>query len=124
MLSPVGVASVYPGDQLQLTCTTSDQILEWIVHLNGRNYSQLFSSRSAIAANFPVPTNTSMFTLSRNSTLNSSPLISVLSVHPVGSDLDGVMVICRGQSGSSTAIIDVIAETDIHFQGKLYIDGC
>ena len=119
-VSPLGIAPVCCGEQLELRCTTTGMILEWRFTLaeNAESYSRLVSTTS-IPANLTVPgASTTLFTFSRNSTQNSLPLISILSISPTSNDLNGTVVNCIdiATSKSSVTVINVISEH--HIKGR------
>ena len=87
MISPARTAYVCSGDQLELTCNTTGQFLEWSFSftLNTRT----LTSQSQTDQMSHLVVNSTTFTFSRISGENSLPLISRLLVSPIEDTLNG-----------------------------------
>ena len=97
IVSPAGMASLCSGDQLELTCTTSGSLLEWAFVLTpdnavARAYTKGLTTDTKAPETLEI--NSTMFTFSRLSPPNSSPLISILVINPVTVSLNGTEVNC------------------------------
>ena len=106
-LSPLGIAPVCLGDQLELTCTTTERFLEWrftLAEMN--NYQQLVSVTTRVTVDLNV--SHTLFIFSKNSTQNSLPLISALLINPASNILNGTVVNCveRETGESSSTVIN------------------
>ena len=128
MISPARTAYVCSGDQLELTCNTTGQFLEWSFSFipNTRTLTSL--SQTDQTSHLVV--NSTTFSFSRISGENSLPLISRLLVNPVRETLNGTMVRCRDVVSSettSTVVITILDDLEIvmmhrKFQFELAIE--
>ena len=109
ILSPSGVAIVRSGDQLELTCTTTEDLLQWRFSLilgNGTfttEFSRTVHSTSGYLSHLEV--NSIMFNFSRITSHGSVPVISTLLIGPVSNSLNGTVINCVTSEVSSTTII-------------------
>ena len=113
-ISPSVVApACQVGDPLELTCTTTTGIFHrWEFTVFPENVTHTTAPITSIGTSGvppPLTISTSLFTFSRLSGQNSSPLISRMVVSPVSGGLNGTVVNCF-ESASST---DSVATTTI-----------
>jgi hypothetical protein len=116
--------SVCPGGQLMLSCSTPNgSYTQWNVWssvfspLSSGNESKLFTKGGSETVNdTPVVINQTVFHFSK---ISDSPLISVLSVVNVTSDINQTRIDCFYTGGMSRTIIDVIANND----GEIFIEN-
>jgi hypothetical protein len=106
-LSPSGVAPVCSGDQLELTCTTTGDLLLWRFSvIRGDDTTATEFERSSSSAMFQLTINSMMFNFSTN---NSMPVTSRLVISPVSNSLNGTVMNCvdldTGEVSSSTIIV-------------------
>ena len=111
MVSPPEGASACSGDQLELTCTTSGILLEWMFsvvpdNIAARTYTKGLTT--ATEAPEPLIINSTRFTFSRLSPLNRLPLISILVINLVTVGLNGTKVNCTDVETSETASTTII----------------
>ena len=108
VLSPSGIATVFPEATLEITCSTDRhfQILKWNVTTSpsASESGQAFTSARFISSSSqsisPLIINTKVFTISIVSTMDQ--FTSVLSVVNVTDDLNGTIAQCT-DTGSSAA---------------------
>ena len=98
-LSPSGVAPVCSGDQLELICTITGELLQWrfrVFHGNetfATEFTRTITSTSSVMANLTV--NSILFRFLRISTDDSMPLMSRLVISPVSNRLNGTVMNCE-----------------------------
>lgn len=114
---PSGIAPACSGDQLELTCSVTANLLEWRINVTSvaRIYIRGVSSDGPT---INVQTNTLMInssniTFSRISNENAVPLISRLFISYVGDGLNGTIVTCEDvvSSQSTSTIITVTQDS-------------
>ena len=95
MISPPGVAPVCDRDQLELTCTTTGNQLEWRFNVIRGNattateFSRIIGATgSASAAMSQLVVNSITFSFSRTSAEDSSPVMSRLLINSVSRSLN------------------------------------
>ena len=108
-LSPSGVAPVCSGDQLELTCTTTEELLQWrfsVIRGNetsATEFSRTVHSTGGYLSHLEV--NSIMFNFSRTTSYDSVPVVSTLLIGPVSNSLNGTVINCVSSEVSSTTII-------------------
>ena len=112
-LSPSGVAPVCSGDQLELTCTTTGELLQWRFRgfygneTTATEFTRTITSTSPAMSQLTV--NSMVFNFSRISTHNSIPVMSRLVISPVSNGLSGTVMNCvdvdTAEVSSTTIII-------------------
>ena len=115
-LSPMMVAPVCLGDQVNLTCTASVDSIQWsftVVNEQGRDEPFLIFSTSSGRSqqSAPIVVNSTTLTLIRDSGEGVLPLISTLSIDPVSIGLNGTVVNCtdpRDMLISASTTIQII----------------
>ena len=100
VLSPSEVTSVCPGEQLEFTCSTTLDYIQWNVTVFQPipNSRESFLVSDILSTTVPLTVNMIRFTVAKNSTSGSRPLISTLSVANVTAALNGTMVNCIAES--------------------------
>ena len=97
-LSPSPVTPVcQAGDQLELTCNTTDINHRWEFSILPENMTITTTPITAFGASGiprPLRIGTSTITFSRLSGQNQSPLVSRVVISPVSSGLNGTVVKC------------------------------
>ena len=102
ILSPTMVAPVCRvGDQLNITCTSSVEFIEWSIMLiyndlgTPENITELYVGSSGTSQQVPpITVNSTTFTFKRDSPQGASTLISTLSIDSVNIGLNGTIVRC------------------------------
>ena len=111
ILSPSGVAPVCIGNQLELMCTVTGDLLQWRFSVfrgnetSATEFTRTLTSTSSVMANLTV--NSILFHFLRISTDDSMPLMSRLVISPVSNRLNGTVMNCEDVHGaevSSTTI--------------------
>jgi hypothetical protein len=110
-LSPSGVAPVCSGDQLELTCTTTGDLLQWrfsVVRGNETTaITRTITSTGSEMTNLTV--NSTVFNYLRISDHSSMPVMSTSVINPVSSSLNGTVMNCvdldTGEVSSTTIIV-------------------
>ena len=99
VIFPSEIALVCRGDQLELICSTSGELLEWSFYLTEENetnapkYVRVFELNTNITITFSV--NSTEFTLStKSSGTETLPLMSTLLIKTISSNLNGTEVTC------------------------------
>ena len=108
MLSPQGIAHVCKGDQLELTCTTMNRVLDWDISIPG-NAMIPRRSVSTSSISTEIPLNSTRLIFSRVSKINAAPLVSTLLISTVSDDLNGTKVECIVGSTLSTVVNVIIS---------------
>ena len=112
------------GDELELTCTITGELLQWrfsVIRGNdtaATHFSRTITSTGLAMLNLTV--NSTVFNFSRISAHNSMPLMSRLVISPVSNGLNGTVMNCvdvHTREVSSTTII--IGERGVS-QGIVY----
>ena len=113
VISPSPVAAVcQEGDQLELTCTSSDIFLRWEITVFPENMTYVQAPITSVGASGippPLMISGSMITFSRLSGPNVLPLISRVTVASVSIGLNGTVVKCFEGSTST----DIVTTTTI-----------
>ena len=110
VISPSPRAAVCEvGDTLEVTCTTSDHFLTWMLTKNGSTYRITRTLSSTIRYLERVMVNSTVFTFSRMSELGSTDLISRLVISPVSQSLNGTNIVCTEVGASA-----MIANTTVY----------
>ena len=129
-LSPSGVAPVCSGGQLELTCTTTDYVLQWRFRVFRENeriaieITRTITPTGSVMLNVTV--NSTVFNFWRISAHNSVPVMSRSVISPVSNGLNGTVMNCVdvgagevasttiivGESGASQGIIIVLFFTE------------
>ena len=108
-LSPSGVAPVCSGDQLELICTTTEDLLQWRFSLirGNETFATEFSRtvRSNGVSQSQLEVNSIVFSFSRTTSHSSVPVTSILSIGSVPNSLNGTVINCVTSEVSSTTII-------------------
>ena len=115
-LSPMMVAPVCLGDQVNLTCTASVDSIQWsftVVNEQGRHepFTTFSTSSGHSQQSAPFVVNSTTFTVIRGSGERVLPLISTLSIDPVSIGLNGTVVNCidpRDMLISASTTIQII----------------
>ena len=106
------VAPVCSGDELELICTVSGRVLEWVITLMPLSEDTTYEyPLNSVEQSLPVHTikinkNISLI-FSRSSSPNSRPLISRLLISPATSVVNGAIVVCEDtemRTNSSTRV--------------------
>ena len=113
ILSPSGVAPVCSGDELELTCTTTRNPLQWRFSVIRGDETTATEIRRSINSIGPVTSNltinSTVFNFSRISAPNSMPVTSRLVISPVSNGLNGTVMSCvdvdSGEVASTTIIV-------------------
>ena len=116
LLFPSGETVVCDGEQLELTCTTNSRILGWSSSplMNEQGQPQTFMRHIAsegLSQQVSTTTvNSTIFNVSRVSSLDDLPLVSRLVINPVSNGLNGTEVNCteRAMNNENTATASVI----------------
>jgi hypothetical protein len=112
-LSPSGVAPVcLSGDQLELTCTITGELLQWrfsVVRGNDTTATKITRTITSISSTrSPLTVNSMVFNFSRISAHDRMPVMSRLVISPVSNSLNGTVMNCEDvdtREESSTTII-------------------
>ena len=81
------------GDELEVTCDTTENFLTWNVKfITGNQITRTLSS--TIRNPERVVVNSTVFTFSRMSELGSIDLVSKLVISPVSQSLNGTKIVC------------------------------
>ena len=111
-LSPSGVAPVCSGDQLELMCTITGDLLQWSFSVFRGNETTAIDFRRTItptsAEMLQLVVDSLVFNFSRISAPDSMPVISTLVISPVSRRINGTVVNCENvgeREVSSTTII-------------------
>lgn len=127
MLFPSGQAPVCHGEELQLTCNTTElyTYLMWSFTVHNdlgvlMNYTRGVSSIDRSQQNSQIVINSTSFDFLRISNQGMS-LITTMTINSVGNSLNGVIVGCTGMGNfermTATTTISIINET---YQGWLF----
>ena len=129
MLLPSGQAPVCHGEQLQLTCNTTEIYLKWSYSLYNEqglliNYTRKISSLDISQQHSQIVVNSTLFDFIRISD-RGLPLISTLTINSVGNGLNGVDIGCTGLTQSfetavATTTLSIINESYYNF-GRSYL---
>ena len=84
MLSPLEIAYVCPGEELTLTCETSENLLGWNITIPHNGYHSLRLVSSSGVPIVPLRVNSTVFNFTRKS---DSPLVITLLIRNVTVDL-------------------------------------
>ena len=119
----VGVVMLYPssdllpvcnGDQLTLTCSTSEILLRWNI-TSAQNegvvtppVTRTVSSHSVTSLVTPVFTNSVRVDLHRSSTEDELPLVSSLTISSVNPNLNGTLLTCMELTSSAESATTLI----------------
>jgi hypothetical protein len=118
ILSPPERAPVCSGGQLNLTCTTTGDHLEWRFNVilesetTATDISHIFAGSDSVSAATMrlLMVNSTVFRFSRTSARDSLPVESRLLIGPVSDSLNGTVINCddlqSSQSSSTTIIIE------------------
>ena len=114
MLSPSGDVTVCPGSRPSFRCSTNLTFLDWIitVPLSGSLQSrrQIVTANTQLALDLVIEGH--VFNITRNSTLGSYPLESVLTIANATAILSATKINCTekssDKSSSLIAIVDII----------------
>lgn len=101
---------VCPGEQVDITCTTSDStFLEWNVTIPYFSVSQTRAISSTNMVDFvsPLQVSSVMFTFEITS---RTPLMSVLSIDSTTSDLNGTRIICTERTFTTDRVADIVLQ--------------
>ena len=119
-ISPGGTASACLGEQLELTCDTTGNFLEWsfnLIYENGTSRRSMLTIQSIGESDqmHQFRINSITFTSIRISTRGSLPLMSNLTISPVTRGLNGTPVNCEDQETGelSSTVISIISGTVI-----------
>jgi hypothetical protein len=97
------------GDQLELTCTTTADSLQWRFSVIRGNETAATEFRRTIRSTgsdlSQLEVNSIMFNFSRTTSHGSVPVRSILSIGPISNSLNGTMIHCVTSEMSLTAII-------------------
>ena len=108
-ISPSGVASVCSGDELELTCTTTEDLLQWrfsVIRGNETTAIEITRTVRSTGRNLShLLVNSIMFNFSRTTSYDSVPVVSTLLIGPVSNSLNGTVIDCVTSEVSSTTII-------------------
>jgi hypothetical protein len=114
-----------PGDQLELTCTSSGAVHRWEFTVLPENmiYTTVpVSSAGTSGAPPPLTVSSAMITFSRPSGQGSSPLVSRTVISPVTSGLNGTVVNClEGISSTDSVATTTIRIIDPGQFGEKYV---
>ena len=89
------------GDEFELTCSTNETYLKWSFMARNRlgrfqEYGPRFIySEDASQQTADIAVNSTIFTITRTSAQNSSPLISTLVINSVNRSLNGTVMKCE-----------------------------
>ena len=125
-LLPSGQAPVCHGEQLQLTCNTTDVYLRWSYSVYNDqglliNYTRKISSLDISQQHSRMVVNSTLFDFLRISG-RGVPLISTLTIHSVENTLNGVDIGCTGlahsyETAMATTTVSIINESYYDFGG-------
>ena len=128
MLLPLEQASVCHGEQIQLTCNTTEIYLKWSYSLYNEqglliNYTRKISSLDISQQHSQIVVNSTLFDFIRISD-QGLPLISTLMINSVVNGLNGVDIGCTGLTQDfgtavATTTLSVINESYYNF-GRSY----
>ena len=113
-LFPSGVAPVCSGDQLELTCTITEEFLQWRFSIFRENETSATVVTRTVSSTGPAMSqliaNSTVFNFSRISAHNSViPVMSRLVISPVSNGLNGTVMSCvevhRREVASTTIIV-------------------
>ena len=112
-LSPSGVAPVCSGDQLELMCTITGELLQWRFRVFRGDETSATQLTRAVSSTSPATSylivNSTVFNFSRISAHNSVPVMSRLVISPVSNGLNGTVMSCvevhRREVASTTIIV-------------------
>ena len=104
-LSPPELVSACLGERLDFICTTNREFIQWNVTVIEQGSQETHSREARLVAYGGSPlqsltVNGIPFTVAINSSSESRPLISTLSVANVTADVNGTKVNCTGFTGS------------------------
>ena len=129
MLLPHEQASVCHGEQLQLTCNTTEVYLTWSYSLYNEqglliNYTRKISSLDMSRQYSQIVVNSTLFDFVRISD-QGLPLISTLMISSVVNGLNGVAIGCTGltqdfETAVATTTLSIINESYYNF-GRSYL---
>ena len=132
-LSPMTVVPVCRvGDPLQLTCTATVEFISWSIFRMSEQGTpekeindELINSRDRYQMTQTV-VNSAIFTFSRSSAQNATPLISTLSIDSVNISLNGTVVQCSDLVKTTRSALSTIQIIDISewFNHYLLISWC
>ena len=124
-LSPSGVAPVCSGDQLELTCTTTGDPLQWRFRVYRRNEITAIEITRTItstgSAMLNVIVNSTVFNFSRISAPNSMPVTSRLVISPVSNGLNGTVMNCVDVEAGDVLSTTIIVEERGALQGRIML---
>ena len=128
MLLPHEQASVCHGEQLQLTCSTTEIYLKWSYSLYNEqglliNYTRKLSSLDISQQHSQIIVNSTLFDFARISH-QGLPLISTLMINSVVNGLNGVDIGCTGltqdfETAVAITTLSIINESYYNF-GRSY----
>ena len=114
---PSYLISVCNGDQLTLTCSTTETFLRWSITLaqdealNSINtFTRTVSSLSVTSLVSPVLTNSVMIDLHRSSVKDELPLVSSLTISSVSAIFNRTLLTCMeltSSAESATALVHI-----------------
>ena len=106
------------GSQLELTCTTTRDFLQWRLSVITRLFIRTITSASNVMSQLVV--NSTVFTFTRLSAEGNLPVVSRLLISPVSWGLNGTEMSCMDLITSETAVT-IIKIIDDHLQGKVKV---
>lgn len=121
-----GAVSVCPGESLHFICCTNQSFIEWNITALQSESGQTDSRTKLVSDISPLAmliVNGITFTITRNSSLRSHRLTSMLSVANVTADLNGTIVNCTSiehstlEAESSIITIQIIRVDTSELQG-------
>jgi hypothetical protein len=104
-----------PGRQQHtLVCSTNHLFLEWSIATKSMHEMRSVSSSGRSPSISPIVLlNTASITFSRESLQMALPLVSILTIENVHSNLEGTVITCTGQNSSSVS--SVVLMTTVRF---------
>ena len=105
------------GDQLEVTCSTNSNALDWEIvftETNDRIDSTVTSTQQIQEV---VPSHSTVFIFSRTSELGTIPLVSTLDISSVELTLNGSNIICTDSTSNAMAniMVHIIGENDSRY---------
>ena len=122
MISPTERAPVCSGGQLELMCTTTED-LEWGFNVFRENEITLPRVLRVIPSVAPSPSETSqlinstVFYFTKTSAEGALPVMSRLLISPVSRDLNGTVISCEDLSTADVSSTTVIVRERDSLQG-------
>ena len=113
------------GDQLELMCTTTGDLLQWrfsVIRGNdtsATDFRRIISSTSSKMLQLTV--DSIVFNFSRISAHDSIPLMSTLVISPVSNRLNGTVVNCESVDRAEVPSTTIIVGETGALQGELYL---